>query len=356
MRKTKIIMRATNHLKLLGLGLLFVACQKNDISGPQTTEHRTQVDPYSVLYTDQQLDNWKETGNPFLESEHKNAKTTLIDKTIPSHAGVFEPIPVRTKAFGVHPYQNRFWTMIRLKIGIPILNSDDYDLKNNVVTAISEIEAQTNIRFYNAILDPDTDPVWGFKYPNVFIQKAMGSQKGSSYIGLKGGEQYIYLPVTADVPFIKRALMNVAGMYNEQQRYDRDSYVDVYTHNVDPSNRYHFDKITTNYFSLGYFDFNSITLAGSYEYSSPQYSVSIRKKNNTHIVKNDQLSSLDRSFVNYFYLPFIARTDVYRELDDVVYTSNNTQLTPSQRQELQDYLNNYAPYPGTANRIQQQDW
>jgi len=73
-------------------------------------------------------------------------------------------------------------------------------------------------------------------------------------------------------------------------------------------------------------------------------------------VKNDQLSSLDRSFVNYFYLPFIARTDVYRELDDVVYTSNNTQLTPSQRQELQDYLNNYAPYPGTGNRIQQQDW
>jgi len=140
-------MRTTNYLKLLALGLLFAACQKNDISDPQTVEQEKTVEPYSVLYTDQQLENWEETGNPFLESEHKNASTTLIDKTIPSHAGVFEPIPVRTKAFGVHPYQNRFWTMIRLKIGIPIQNSDDYDLKNNVVTAISEIEEQTNIRF-----------------------------------------------------------------------------------------------------------------------------------------------------------------------------------------------------------------
>jgi|GEM_PF-5689940 len=84
-------MKATNYFKLLALGLLFAACQKNDISGPQTAEQEKKVDPYSVLYTDQQLENWEETGNPFLESEHKNAKTTLIDKTIPSHARVFEP-------------------------------------------------------------------------------------------------------------------------------------------------------------------------------------------------------------------------------------------------------------------------
>lgn len=340
----------------MSLALLIVSCKKNDISDSQANEQEKEAISYAVLYTDQQLKNWNETGNPYLESEHKNSKTTTIDKTIPSHAGVFEPIPVGTKAFGVHPYQNRFWSMIRLKISIPLVNAADFDLKNNVVTAISEIEAETNIRFYNAILDPDTDPVWGFKYPNVFIQKATGSQKGSSYIGLQGAEQYIYLPQTAEVPFIKRALMNVAGMYNEQQRNDRDTYVSVNTGNVDPSNRYHFNKITSNYFSIGVFDFNSITLAGTYEFSSNSTLKSITKSNGTDTPVNTTLSALDRGFINYFYLPYIARTDTYRELDDVVFDVNNVQLTTAQRQQLQDQLNNYASYPGTANRINQQNW
>ncbi|WP_394369389.1 M12 family metallopeptidase [Bacteroides caecimuris] len=33
-------------------------------------------------------------------------------------------------------------------------------------------------------------------------------------------------------------------MYNEQQRYDRDTYINVYTNNIQPANRFHFDKIT----------------------------------------------------------------------------------------------------------------
>lgn len=342
------------YLVLLAIGLIAASCQKNDIPESQQLEEQ-QKPNYSVLYTDEQLKNWKETGNPFLESEHKNSKTTLIDETLPSHGGVFEPIPLTTKAFGVSPNQNRFWTMIRLKIAIPVTNAADLDLRQGVITAISEIEAETNIRFYNAILDPDTDPVWGFKYPNVYIQKATGNQKGSSYIGLKGDEQYIYLPLTSDIPFIKRALMNVAGMYNEQQRNDRDTYVNINTANVDPVNRYHFDKITTNYYSIGSFDENSITLAGSLEFSNNGQK-SITMKNGSDTNMNTSLSSLDRSFINYFYLPYIARTDTYRELADVVYDANNIQLTPTEKQQLQDYLNNYAPYPGTENQIFQEDW
>jgi len=85
-------MKTTNYLKLLSLGLLFVACQKNDVPAPQTTEQEKEGQPYSVLYTDQQLENWEETGNPFLENEHKNIRTNAIDPTTPSIAGVFEPI------------------------------------------------------------------------------------------------------------------------------------------------------------------------------------------------------------------------------------------------------------------------
>ncbi|WON97154.1 MULTISPECIES: M12 family metallopeptidase [unclassified Sphingobacterium] len=346
-------MKTTNYLKLMSLALLFVSCQKNDISNSQASDQEKKAASYSVLYTDQQLINWKETGNPFLESEHKNSKNTLIDKNIPSQGGVFEPIPIGTKAFGVHPYQNRFWSMIRLKVGLTLVTQADYELKQNLTDAISEIEAETNIRFYNSLYDLDEDPVYHFKYPNVHISKATGNKKGSSYIGLQGGEQNIYLPEGSTVAFIKRALVNVAGMYNEQQRNDRDTYVNINTNNVDPDNRYHFDKITTNYYSIGSFDFNSITLAGSTEFSNNGLN-SIWKKDGSTINSNQTLSNTDRAFINYFYLPYIARTDNYRQLDDVVYDGNNVQLTTTQRQQLQDYLNNYAPYPGDGNIINQQ--
>lgn len=47
----------------------------------------------------------------------------------------------------------------------------------------------------------------------------------------------------------------------------------------------------------------------------------------------------------------IARSDVYRELDDVVYDGNNNVLTEAQRLELQAALNNGNPTPPSGGRI-----
>ena len=44
-------------------------------------------------------------------------------------------------------------------------------------------------------------------------------------------------------------------------------------------------------------------------------------------------------------------TNVYRELDDVVYDGNNNVLTEAQRLELQAALNNGNPTPPSGGRI-----
>ena len=62
------------------------------------------------------------------------------------------------------------------------------------------------------------------------------------------------------------------------------------------------------------------------------------KKDGSTFYQNNVLSDLDRAWLNYFYLPYIARSDVYRELDDVVYDGNNNVLTEAQRLELQAAL------------------
>lgn len=270
-----------------------------------------------------------------------------------SGRGFFKPITEnQTRAWGTHPYQNRFWSMIRLKVTVTA-----EPLRSFVIQAISEIEAQTNIRFYNAINDPEKDPTYGIIYPNVYINLAPKNQIGSSHVGLQGGEQHIYLTANADVAFVKRALVNVAGMYNEYQRNDRDTYVNVYTANALSENRYHFNKITSNYYGIGSFDWNSITITGSYVFSSSgQATLTKKSPSGALLPVNTELSSLDRSFLNYFYLPYIGRKDVYRELDSRVYKSDNTLYTEAERRELEYYINNGASNPGIQYRINPIPW
>lgn len=337
------------------LASFVISCTEDnfDSSEPEVKADNAEAQ-YIVQYTEQQLENWKNTGSPFLDDELENSFNTIVDPTLPVQGGVFKPIETpQTKAWGVNPQQNRFWAMIRLKLSIP---NQNWKLKAIVIEAISKMEEQTNVRFFNAINDPDTDPTWGFKYPNVHIHVTKDKKKGSSYVGRKGDEQYIYVPEDATVEFIMRALCNVAGMYNEQQRSDRDTYVNVTTANVAPENRYHFDKITKNYYGMGGFDMESITLAGTFQYSSSPNLKSIVKKNDATIVPADELSSLDKQFLNYFYLPYTARSDVYRELDKRVYKSDNTLMTESERLQLQAKLNNGNPNPPSGGRLTPVDW
>lgn len=355
------------HFKLLlgglmSLTLVLSSCESDNAPSISGSESETSNFTYKVSYTGQQIANWEKTGSPFLENELDNSSATFIDPFIPSKGGVFKPISTpQTRAFGVNPNQNRFWSMIRLKIGT--INDP---VRSYVIKAISDIEKQTNIRFYNSIEDRGIDPTYGFKYPNVHVEVALKSQIGSSYIGRLGEEQYICIPqdmannpdkysAEVIVGFIKHALCNVAGMYNEQQRNDRDSYVKLYTANIQPDNLYHFNKITKNYFSRGSFDWSSITLAASYDFSLSG-AKTITTKNNEIMPVNTSLSELDRMFLNYFYLPYKARTDTYRELDDVVYDGNNRQLTESEKTQLQAYLNNGNANPPSTGSITPPAW
>jgi|WetSurMetagenome_2_1015567.scaffolds.fasta_scaffold03854_6 hypothetical protein len=360
-----IKMKKKNQLlvSLTILLLAFTSCDTNDVSKVSSSSTKeTKISQYVVKYTNQQMVNWSNTGSPYLDNEEENSSNTSIDPYLLSQAGVFKPISnSTTRAFGVNPNENRFWSMIRLKIG-----SIQEPIRSYVIGAIHDIESETNIRFYNAIEDPDVDPVYGFKYPNVHISISPNGMDGSSDVGRIGGEQYIYIPKDiADNPdnysadeitgFVERALCNVAGMYNEQQRNNRDDYVNIYTNNIDTQNLYHFDKITKNYFSRGDFDWSSITLASSYDFSK-NGGKTITTKSGDTMPKNNILSDLDKMFLNYFYLPYKPRTDTYRELDNVVYDGNNKQLTESQRLQLQADLNNGNSTPPSGGELTPPAW
>lgn len=363
----KKVMQAMGSMMLLVS--LLAACSQEEVVNVAAEEQKAAVNtfesvPYVTSYTQEQLDNWKKTGSPFLETQLDNSSDTQIDGRLRSQDGLFKFPELASRSFGVNPQMNRFWSMIRLVIG----NTIDNATKQYVVKAINDIQDSTNVRFYNAIGSDRYDPDYGFILPIVTIKTVdEGEQAGSSYIGNLGEEQFICIPKsmtenitmsqqqTELVAFIKHALCNVAGMYNEQQRFDRDEHVTIYTANIEPANRYHFDKITQNYYARGGFDPNSITLADSYAFSA-NGKMTITDKSGLRLPFNLYLSNQDKMFLNYFYLPYKAREDTYRELDDVVYDGNNRKLSEPERLQLQAYLNNGNPNPPVGGEAEIEPW
>jgi len=146
-------------------------------------------------------------------------------------------------------------------------------------------------------------------------------------------------------------------MFHEAERPDRDNYVIINSSNLTSSGQAQFSKITQNYYMLGAYDFTSVMGYSSYTSStSIVYNTSLpmytRKDNGQSISQGYDLSTLDKSWINTFYIPYIARSDTYAELDNTVYKPDGTIMTSQERLQLQAQLNNGNPNPPAGGRIQ----
>ena len=92
------------------------------------------------------------------------------------------------------------------------------------------------------------------------------SSRNRSYIGRKGGPQLIEL-VNNQKGIMMHEILHSLGVFHEQSRVDRDSYITINWSNIRPDNEHNFSKYTDLYPSgsdLGSFDFSSIMLYSSY--------------------------------------------------------------------------------------------
>lgn len=351
---------------IVGLCLTaFTACTTDEADGVTSRQEAATLEPvpeFVAELTPAQIANLQDSNTVFLSSEQQDAWNTAIDKDVPTKWGVFsDPRKLNTRAVGIWgSYPAQYWSMIRVKVGT--LNKS---IRDGLNAAVEEIESNTNVRFYNSQKDPEYYEPYHIKLPNVFVRYGgTNDAEGTGSFGLVGGEQYINVPHTLDnqpdsvvTRFFLHALCNAAGMFNEQQRKDRDDFVVVYLNNVKDNCKSLFDKQTKNYTMSGSFDFYSITLASSNSFSK-NGGKTILRKGGASIALQYHLSPLDIYFLNQHYLPYIARTDNYVELDDHVY-QNGRLLTDDERQQLQDNLNSQrglSGQPPLSGRIERMPW
>jgi hypothetical protein len=160
-----------------------------------------------------------------------------------------------------------------------------------IVAAMNDISARTQVNFVQ--LPVALPGLWGIQFA-----KSTDAGVSSSPVGYQGGFQTVKVWPTHGQGVVEHEVLHALGMWHEQQRIDRDSFITVNLACA-PINRWHnFDKTGL---PVGGFDFDSIMIYGSFSFSFIPNCPVMTKKNGTTFGGNSDLSAGDIAAVNVLY-------------------------------------------------------
>lgn len=170
--------------------------------------------------------------------------------------------------------------------------------KSLIYQALQKISIQTNIQF----TESNNPPVHHIEF--VPTQNSFSSPVGMQSEGnqIKLGTTEIYLGV------ILHEIMHSLGFFHEHQRTDRDSYVIINFENIDPefqNDFYKYTELGNDGYDIGSFDFNSVMMYFSTEFSHNGSDHTIdRRYGSGYIFQNlTDLSDGDINGLKFLYGP-----------------------------------------------------
>jgi len=154
--------------------------------------------------------------------------------------------------------------------------------------AMQEIASKTPVRFIERTNQAN------------YVELVKSASVNNSYVGMVGGRQIINLYNSNIKGIIMHEILHALGIYHEQSRSDRDGKVIINYQNIIAGKEGNFNKVTASK-GIGAFDFGSIMIYGSYDFSKNNQPTITRLDGSTYTKQRTALSASDIAGIDDMY-------------------------------------------------------
>lgn len=143
---------------------------------------------------------------------------------------------------------------------IPYEIDPSFPNPQRILDAIAHVEQNTRLRFVR--LTPQN----AAQFPNFVRFEALDGCW--SHVGMRGGMQQISLGTGCGFGAAVHEILHCAGLWHEQSREDRGSFVTIHWENIAPAQRHNFNQHITDGDDIGNYDFGSLMHYGRFAFST----------------------------------------------------------------------------------------
>jgi hypothetical protein len=139
-------------------------------------------------------------------------------------------------------------------------------------------------------------------YPDYVAFQPNAGKTCASSVGRQGGMQRLRLASRCDIMMIAHELGHVLGLWHEQARLDRDTYVEVVWENIREAHYHNFDKRVDEGQNQGHYDYDSIMHYSEMAFSKNGEPTLVPRAEGVQVGQRTHLSAGDIASVNALYL------------------------------------------------------